>query len=87
MRRGETSVKKKKENEPADKNTVCSHKSIQVCNFCSVFQTLLKSDFIDAVNTSEIHFSPQIFSKIQVRVIVNAGYTPPFTVLHRLFKL
>ena len=45
---------KKKKNDPANKNTVCSDKSIQVCNFCSVFQTLLKSDFIDAINTSEI---------------------------------
>ena len=78
MKRGRK--KKKKRNEPADKNTVCSDKSIQVCNFCSVFQTLLKSDFIDAVNTSEIHFPPKIFSKIQVRVICKCGlYTPVYS--------
>ena len=41
--------------------TVCSDKSIQVCNFRSIFQTLLKSDFIVAVNTPEIHFSPKNF--------------------------
>ena len=71
--------KKKKKNEPADKNTVCSDKSIQVCNFYSVFQTLLKSDFIDAVNTPEIHFPPKIFSKIQVRFIRKCWlYTPVY---------
>ena len=45
--------------------------------FVAFFQTLLKSDFIDAVNTSEIHFPPKIFSKIQVRAIRKCGlYTP-----------
>ena len=73
-------MKKKlmKKNEPADKNTVCSDKSIQVCNFCRVFQTLLKSCFIDAVNTSEIHFQKKILQK------PGAGYTQ-MRVIHPLY--
>ena len=72
-------MKKKlmKKNEPADKNTVCSDKSIQVCNFCRVFQTLLKSCFIDAVNTSEIHFQKKNSPKTRCWLYANAGYTPP----------
>ena len=70
MRRGETSAKKNDDenNIPADKNIVCSEKRIQFCNFSSVFQTLLNSNFIDAVYTSKILFSPKIFAKIQVQV-------------------
>ena len=71
---------RKKKNEPGDKNTVCSDKSIQVCNFCSIFQTLLKSDFIDAVNTSEIHFPPKFSPKSRWGLYANAGYTPLSTV-------
>ena len=41
--------------------------------FSSVFQTKEKSDFIYAVNTSEILFSPKRFSKIHVRVIRKSG--------------
>ena len=77
-KRGETRAKKKN-NEPADKNTVCSDKStcIQVCNFCSVFQTLLKSDFIDAVNSPKYIFLPKFSPKSKCRLYTNAGYTPP----------
>ena len=76
-------ARKKNDNNyiPADKNIVCSEKRIQVCNFSSVFQTLLYSNFIDAVYTSEILFSPKIFAKIQVRVIRKCGlYTPVYGV-------
>ena len=66
-------------NIPADKNIVCSEKRIQFCNFSSVFQTLLNSNFIDAVYTTEILFSPKFFAKIQVRVICKCGlYTPVY---------
>ena len=73
---------RKKENNkkvPADKNSVCSDKSKQFFFFfSSVFQTKVKSDFIKAVNTSEILFSPKLFSKIQVRVIRKSGLYIPF---------
>ena len=66
-------------NIPADKNIVCSEKRIQFCNFSSVFQTLLNSNFIDVVYTSEILFFPKNFTKIQVRVIRKCGlYTPVY---------
>ena len=82
MRRGEKNAKKKKKekNVPANKNIVCSDKSIQFCNFSIVFQTLLKSDFTDAVNTSEVLFPQKIFSKIQVQVICKCRlYTPIYS--------
>ena len=46
--------------------------------FLSFFQTKVKSDFINAVNTSEILFPPKLFSKIQVRVIRKSGLYIPF---------
>ena len=65
-----------KKNVPADKSTVCSEKKYTVLqfffSFSSLFQTkMLKSNFIDAANTSEI----LLFSEIQTRVIANAGCT------------
>ena len=49
-----------------------------VFHFSSVFQTKVKSDFINAVNTSEILFPPKLFSKIQFRVIHKSGFYIPF---------
>ena len=46
--------------------------------FLAFFQTKVKSDFINAVNTSEILFPPKLFSKIQVRVIRKSGLYIPF---------
>ena len=71
-------ARKKKDNNniPADKNIVCSEKRIQFCNFSSVFQTLLNSNFIDAVYTSEILFFPPNF-----RQNPGAGYTQ-MSVIH-----
>ena len=77
--RKKNKIKNDNNNIPADKDTVCSEKRIQFCNFSSIFQTLLNSNFIDAVYTSEILFSPKIFAKIQVLVIRKCGlYTPVY---------
>ena len=83
VRWGETSTKKNDDNNniPADKNILCSEKRIQVCNFSSVFQTLLNSNFIDAVYTSEIHFSQKFSPKSRCGLYANAGYTPLSTVI------
>ena len=51
---------------PADKNSICSHKSKQFFSFSSVFQTKEKSDFINAANTSEILFPPKLSPKCRV---------------------
>ena len=66
-------------NIPPIKTSYVQKKRIQFCNFSSVFQTLLNSNFINAVYTSKILFFPKIFAKIQVRVIRKCGlYTPVY---------
>ena len=81
------STKKKDNNNiPADKNIVCSEKRIQFCNFSSVFQTLLDSNFIDAVYTSEILFSPKVLPKSRCGLYANADYTPLSTVNAKMQK-
>ena len=63
-----------------DKNNIPADKNIQFFNFSSVFQTLLNSNFVDAVYTSEILFSPKFSPKCRWGLYANAGYTPLSTV-------
>ena len=67
-----------KKNVLANKNWTYVKTKEYRFSFFLVFQTKVKSDFINVVNTSEILFSQNLFSKIQVRFIHKRGLYIPF---------